>query len=145
MKVTVLGMNGPFPAAGGACSGYLVQAGGTLVQLDMGTGTLAALTKLCAPESLTAIVFSHWHFDHCSDVLPLLYRLSPAAPLDVWGPEDDTSPVRSILAAMPQVTLHTLRAGDRVQVGDIALETFTARHPVPALMYRLYADGKTLA
>ena len=75
MKVTVLGMNGPFPAAGGACSGYLVQAGETLVQLDMGTGTLAALTKLCAPESLTAIVFSHWHFDHCSDVLPLIFRM----------------------------------------------------------------------
>lgn len=145
MKVTVLGMNGPFPAAGGACSGYLVQAGETLVQLDMGTGTLAALTKLCAPESLTAIVFSHWHFDHCSDVLPLLYRLSLAAPLDVWGPEDDTSPVRGILAAMPQVKLHTLHAGDRVQIGDIALEVFTARHPVPALMYRLCADKKTLA
>lgn len=145
MKLTILGMNGPFPAAGGACSGYFVQHEDTCVQLDMGTGTLAALTRLTAPEKLTALVFSHWHFDHCSDVLPLLYRLSPTGPLAVYGPEDELSPVRAILASMPQVRLHTLHAGDTVQLGDISLTAFTARHPVPALMYRLTAGGRTLA
>lgn len=145
MKVTVLGMNGPFPAAGGACSGYLVQAGDTLIQLDMGTGTLAALSKLCAPENLTALVFSHWHFDHCSDVLPLLYRLSPDKPLDVYGPMDDLSPVRQILAAMPQVRLHTLAAGETVTIGQLELCVFTARHPVPAVMYRISDGANTLA
>lgn len=145
MKVTVLGNNGPFPAAGGACSGYFVQHEDTRVQLDLGTGTLAALTKLTAPETLTALVFSHWHFDHCSDVLPLLYRLSPNQPLHVYGPADDLSPVRSVLAAMPQVVLHTVAAGETVILGDITLTAFTARHPVPALMYRLTAGGRTLA
>ena len=145
MKLTVLGNNGPFPAAGGACSGYFVQHEDTRIQLDLGTGTLAALTKLTDPAALTALVFSHWHFDHCSDVLPLLYRLTPEKPLHVYGPADDLSPVRAILASMPQVVLHTVAAGETVTLGGIALTVFTARHPVPALMYRLTADGKTLA
>ena len=49
MKLTILGNNGPFPAAGGACSGYLLQHGEHCVQLDMGTGVLARLTALTAP------------------------------------------------------------------------------------------------
>ena len=84
MKLTVLGNNGPFPAAGGACSGYFVQHEDTRIQLDLGAGTLAALTKLTDPAALTALVFSHWHFDHCSDVLPLLYRLGGDTVLDVY-------------------------------------------------------------
>lgn len=36
MEVTVLGMNGPFPAAGGATSGYLVCGKTTRVAMDLG-------------------------------------------------------------------------------------------------------------
>ena len=38
MKLTVLGCNGPYPAPGGACSGYLLQEGDTGVLLDCGAG-----------------------------------------------------------------------------------------------------------
>ena len=41
MELTVLGMNGPFPAPGSGCSGYLLTAGNTAIQLDLGCGTLA--------------------------------------------------------------------------------------------------------
>lgn len=145
MKLMILGMNGPFPAAGGACSGYLVSHGETRVQFDMGTGTLAALTARMAPEKLTALVFSHWHFDHCSDVLPLLYRLGGDTVLDVYGPEDELSPVRMQLAAHPGVRLHTLCRGDTVQLGEMTVTAFEARHPVPGLMYRIEAEGRVLA
>ena len=79
MELTVLGMNGPFPAPGGATSGYLLCAGETRIQLDLGSGTLAALTARTAPEGLTALLLSHWHYDHCNDVLPLIYRLEAVA------------------------------------------------------------------
>ena len=145
MKLIILGMNGPFPAAGGACSGYLVVHGEHAVQFDMGAGTLAALTARMAPEKLTALVFSHWHFDHCSDVLPLLYRLGGSDVLDVYGPEDLLSPVYQQVAMHPSVRLHVLRRGDTVQLGDMTLAVLEARHPVPALMYRLEAEGRVLA
>lgn len=147
MKLTVLGMNGPYPQAQGACSGYLVEAGEKRIQLDLGCGTLAALTALAAPEALTALVFSHWHFDHCSDALPLIYRLADQAGervLPVYGPVDDMSPVRAALKACPAVHLTDLAPGDTLDLAGVTLRAFAARHPVPALMLRLEAEGKTL-
>ncbi|MBR6955305.1 MAG: MBL fold metallo-hydrolase [Clostridia bacterium] len=145
MKVTVLGCQGPFPGPGGATSGYLVEAGETRICLDLGSGCLAALTALTPPESLTALVFSHWHHDHCADALPLIYRLqAKQAVLDVWGPVDDASPVRAALAGVQCVRLHTLSPGDRVNLGTVELQAHAARHPVPALALRLEAAGKTL-
>lgn len=50
MKLTVLGCNGPYPAPGGACSGYLLQEGDTGVLLDCGAGVLAQLEKHMPPQ-----------------------------------------------------------------------------------------------
>ena len=149
MRLTVLGNNGPYPAPEGACSGYFVTEGDTRLQLDLGCGTLSALTALTAPETLTALVFSHWHYDHCSDVLPLTYRLADhmargGAPLNVYGPADDMSPIRAQLAVCPGVKLHTLAPGDEVSIGSLTLTAWEARHPVPALMYRIRGKSGTL-
>lgn len=147
MKLTVLGMNGPYPQAQGACSGYLVEAEEARIQLDLGCGTLAALTALYAPESLTALVFSHWHFDHCSDALPLIYRLadqSGGRVLPVYGPLDPLSPVRAALQACPAVRLVDLAPGDAISLSGVTIRAYAARHPVPALMLRLESAGRTL-
>ena len=56
MELTVLGMNGPFPAANGATSGYLVRGEKTRVAMDLGSGTLGRLTALMAPEALDALL-----------------------------------------------------------------------------------------
>ena len=146
MRLTVLGCQGPYPGPGGATSGYLLEAGETRLALDLGTGCLAALTALTAPERLTGVVFSHWHFDHCSDVLPLLYRLQAAgAALDVWAPEDPDSIVRRTVAAADCFRLHTLKPGDALRIGGLELCAFAARHPVPGLMLRLSDGNHTMA
>ena len=76
MKLHVLGVNGPFPESNGATSGYLLEADDTTqIQLDLGSGVLSRLTALTAPESLTALLLSHWHFDHAADLSVLMYRL----------------------------------------------------------------------
>ena len=146
MELTILGMNGPFPAPGGATSGYLVTSGETKLVMDLGTGSLARLTGLTAPETLHALIFSHWHFDHCSDVLPLLYRLQSCAdhPLNVYGPVDEQSPIRKILSADGAVCLHDIQPGDRFMIGGVQVDVFDARHPVPAVMLRLTAENRTL-
>ena len=56
MELTVLGMNGPFPAANGATSGYLMRGEKTRVAMDMGSGTLGRLTALMPPEKLDALL-----------------------------------------------------------------------------------------
>lgn len=146
MKLTILGNNGPFPEPGGATSGYLITSGDTALMLDVGTGTLANLTARMDPAALTALVLTHWHYDHCSDVLPMIYRLEAtgAAPLHVYAPVDEKSPIRQIVAGSAAFILHDLHAGDTVTLGSVTLTAYTARHPVPALMVRLTDGTRTL-
>ena len=149
MKLICLGVNGPFPAPEGATSGYLVMHGEDRLALDMGSGTLAALTKLTPPEGLTAVLLSHWHYDHCSDILPLIYRMESLVvqgvePLDVYAPLDKRSLVRQAVLASPAFRVHDVAAGDVLQLGRVQVQVGQARHPVPAVMYRLTADGRSL-
>lgn len=143
MRLTILGMNGPFPAAQGATSGYLLTGKKTQLALDLGSGTLSRLTALMPPEGLDALLLSHWHFDHCSDVLPLLFRLQACAnqPLPVYAPVDEASAVRQVVASSAAFQLHDIAPGDTVSVGEFTVQIFAARHPVPGVMYRI-TDGK---
>lgn len=147
MKLICLGVNGPYPAPEGATSGYLVIHGDTRLQIDMGSGVLSALTGFAAPEALTAVLLSHWHYDHCSDLLPLIYRmesLAGDAPLNVYAPEDEGSPVRKALLNCPAFCVHDLRPGDRLSLGEMQVQVGMARHPVLGLMFRLTGGGRSL-
>ena len=77
MKLSILGCNGPFPDQGGACSGYLVESDSrkTKLVLDLGSGTLSRLLELTSLNSINALILSHLHFDHMSDVTVLSYML----------------------------------------------------------------------
>ena len=142
MNLYVLGMNGPFPEPGGATSGYLLVSGKTKIGMDLGSGTLQRLTELMEPADLDLLFFTHWHYDHCSDVLPLLYRLQASGrKLSVMGPADEASPIRAILEKDPQVHLQTAAPGDCIEVSGLRIQVYRAVHPVPALMLRI-SDGK---
>ncbi len=71
MRLTVLGgaSAGPGPRQG--CSGYLVEAGGTRLVLDLGPGTLPELRQHTEMAALDAVVISHMHVDHMLDLLAL--------------------------------------------------------------------------
>jgi len=145
MRLTILGMNGPFPAPGGATSGYFLTAGESRIALDLGSGVLSRLTALTAPEELTALLLTHWHYDHCADVLPLIYRLEACAkqPLHIYAPVDENSLVRKAVQECKMIVLHDVRPGDGFTVGGVQVTAFAARHPVQAVMYRMTCDGRT--
>ena len=71
MKLTVLGKYGPYPAVGGATSGYLLETEKASFVLDMGSGVFSRLEGKIAPEKVDCIIISHFHADHCAD-LPIL-------------------------------------------------------------------------
>ena len=145
MRLTILGMNGPFPAPGGATSGYFLQAGENRIALDLGSGCLSRLTALTPPEDLTALLLTHWHYDHCADVLPLIYRLEACAaqPLHIYAPADESSLVRKAVQSCQKIVLHDVAPGETFRVGDAQVTAWLARHPVPAVMYRIQAEGRT--
>lgn len=75
LKLTILGNNGPYPAAGGACSGYLLREGDTSILIDCGNGVLSNLQKIMRFEDLDAIILTHLHCDHISDMMVLKYAV----------------------------------------------------------------------
>jgi len=75
MKLTILGNNGPFPAAGGACSGYLIEEDDTRILIDCGNGVLGNLQKFTPVEGLDGIILTHLHSDHMADMLVMRYAV----------------------------------------------------------------------
>ncbi|HMC51941.1 MAG TPA: MBL fold metallo-hydrolase, partial [Acidimicrobiales bacterium] len=68
LTLTVLGCDGSYPGPGGACSGYLVRGGGVRLWLDAGSGTMANLQRHVGLDEIDAVVLSHEHPDHWTDL-----------------------------------------------------------------------------
>ena len=142
MILKVLGNNGPYPAPGGACSGYLLSSdsGDTRILIDCGTGVLCRLMDECPPEALDAVLLSHLHFDHMSDMLPMQYALQfrpRPRPLPVYLP-DAPEGVRALLEC-PQFDLWP---AEDVTIGEMRVTFTPARHPVPTNAVAVECDGR---
>ena len=75
VQLTVLGSCAAWPEAGRACNGFLLEAPGYRVALDLGNGTLPnLLAALGSPvaEGLDAVVITHSHPDHMVDAHALM-------------------------------------------------------------------------
>lgn len=143
MKLTVLGMNGPFPAPGGACSGYLLSSdsGNTHILIDCGAGVLARMTRFVDIHALSGIVLSHLHFDHMSDMTVMRYLLQ-------FNPLQRNIPV--IAPAEPAMTRLMLEDDQLdfmtprdISIGEMNISFAPAVHPVPAVSVRVDCDGRT--
>ncbi len=99
MKVHVIGSSGTFPVPGRPASGYLIEQGTTRVWCDAGPDTYTRLPV--APDLIDAIVISHQHPDHCSDLLTAFhawrYRPEPRLGVPVYGPQSVWDRVSSFL------------------------------------------------
>lgn len=142
MKLTVLGMNGPFPAPGGATSGYLLSSdsGDTNILIDCGAGVLARMLRFIDIHSLSGVVLSHLHYDHMSDMTVMHYLLQfnkLARNIPVIAPEEPAS-VRMLLDD-PQLDLIAPRD---ITIGEIKLSFTPAVHPVPGVSLRAECDGR---
>lgn len=143
MKLTILGNNGPYPCAGGACSGYLLSSdsGKTKLLIDCGTGVLANLSKVLPWDALDAVILSHLHFDHMSDMLPMQYALQfhpRTEALPVYAPLIP-APVRALLE-IPAYALHPM---EDVKIGEFSVQFFPGRHPVQSFAMHIDCDGAT--
>ena len=142
MQLTILGNNGPFPAPNGACSGYLLESdsGDTRVLIDCGPGVLARLMDLGGPAALDAVLLSHLHDDHMSDMLPMQYALQfnpRPKPLPVYAP-DAPEAVHALLKA----PCFDLWEAEDVTIGEMRVSFTPARHPVPTNAIAVECDGR---
>ncbi|WP_308250533.1 MBL fold metallo-hydrolase [Nonomuraea rhizosphaerae] len=152
VKVTVLGGCGAWPAAGQACSGYLVECEGFRVLVDPGYATLPRLLRSTAAEEIDAVLVTHGHPDHCADLNPLLRARalgdSPPSALPVHAPPGALTAVLALdkprmLAS--SFELHELEFGRPYEVGPFRLDTWSLPHHVPNAGLRLTGGGRVVA
>ena len=159
MRLTVLGSGAACPPAGGASSGYLVEAGGSRILLDCGTGVAAALLARLPDCGIDAVLISHMHADHFVDLLPLRFRLCR----DLCGPDSRRVRLllppggREVLAGFlaavcfpPDFIENTFiveqyEAGGRADLGGLRAEFAAGVLYVPAFAARLDDGSRSLA
>lgn len=148
MKLTILGNNGPFPSAGGACSGYLVAAAGRKILIDCGNGVLSNLLKFTGFEDLDAIILTHLHSDHMSDMMVLRYavqikmnRGQLKKPIDVYAPGEPALEYARLnlsnIFNLKPVTMDTA-----LNMGNLNITFCEMTHPVKCYAVAVKSEGK---
>lgn len=98
----------------------------TRILIDAGLSKREMFARLAAigesPEDLDAVVISHEHGDHVCGLIPILrelqipvYLSTLTAPAIAWGEFDCRK-------------LETFRAGERISIGEMEIDTFTIPH-----------------
>jgi ribonuclease BN (tRNA processing enzyme) len=151
MTITILGNNGPFPDAGNACSGYLLADGTTRILLDCGSGVLSNLFRHTGFESLDAIILTHLHSDHISDMHVLRYavqtgknRGSFAGVIPVWASPKPEEQYR-LMDTPEYFLLQPLADGLVLDIGTIRLHFAAMPHAVPSFAVRAESGGRIFA
>ena len=151
MKLTVLGRSGGFPAAGGATSGYLLEIDGSYILIDCGSGVLANLFRFIQLEELAAIILTHLHYDHISDIQVLKYAIDLSRKHG-----RDIRPIPVFAPATPELVVDSLQGDGDLIIGQItngmAVPLFGAtvrfylmEHPVETYGLSIEKAGRKLA
>jgi ribonuclease BN (tRNA processing enzyme) len=104
VRITVLGKSPAWQDAGGACSGYLVEADGTTLLVDCGNGVFGKLRQRVDYTDVDAVLITHVHADHFIDLVPYSYALllTPRQqPVPVAGHPGTDQPARPRLIVPP--------------------------------------------
>lgn len=150
MRLTVLGMYGPYPPAGGATSGYLLQGGGTNVLLDCGSGILSRLQQFVTIDDVEAVVLSHLHDDHTADMRILRYMIpfrkkysaGVKTRIKVFAPPLPEHEY-SFLCSLEPFDVHPISHGMEQTIGQMRFQFHAMTHPSPSCGMRIMYEGKT--
>lgn len=156
MRLTVAGCWGGSPRPGGACSGYLVQHGGTSVLLDCGAGVAGSVQRACALTDIDDVIVSHFHHDHVSDAGVLMFARLVARQL---GQTDHTLTFYAPGFGGMSASLDTHTAFDlarlempgashavaldptsRLSIGSLSFDFLQTKHPAPCLATRVTCE-----
>jgi ribonuclease BN (tRNA processing enzyme) len=148
LTLTVLGCTGSYPGPEGACSGYLVEGGGATVLVDAGPGTVSALQRHTDLSGIDAVVLSHVHADHWSDLGVMrtawhwgLGRIG----LPVYGTADTEEVACAWFGELaPELDWTTVADGDHIAIGGVTLTFSRTDHYVETLAVRIASDDASI-
>ncbi len=149
MKLTVLGIWAAYPKANDACSGYLLTAKGKNILLDCGSGVLSSLANYINFEDLDAVVLSHYHADHMSDIYPLQYAIDllirrgkRQEALLIYGHNDEA--VFHTLNYKEACIAKPIKEGNDQNIGGVSFKFFKTKHQKTCHAMRVEVDEKVM-
>jgi ribonuclease BN (tRNA processing enzyme) len=154
IRWTTLG-NAPYPRPDDPCSGFLLQAGGANVLVDIGGGVLGSLQRYIRLEDLHAVWISHLHADHFAD-MPLLYYAfafseKKLRKIPILGPVGWAARVEAFVKSSVDHQMsnyfQVVELKDRgiAEIGDLRIQARAVEHAVPAFGLTARYGEKRLA
>ncbi|HEY8390496.1 MAG TPA: MBL fold metallo-hydrolase [Clostridia bacterium] len=145
MKLYVLGCMGPYPEKDAALSGYLVESKSAKVLLDCGNGVLARLQNYTDIIKLDAVILTHLHADHMSDILVLRYYCAfNNLKLDVYLPQEDSLEY-SLISSCENFNIINIEPDKTYKIKDLNIHFVEMAHPKKCFGVRLEDEKAVLA
>lgn len=101
------------------------------------------------PDLIRAVVISHQHPDHCSDLMAAYhawtFRPEPREPVPLYGPQVVWDRLVGFLEKEPTCFDFTpVWTGDEVEIGELTVSFIEMSHSVPTVGSRWDGQGRTL-
>lgn len=134
-----------------AASGYLLQIEGVNVWLDAGAGTWRNLLGLIDYPDLDAIVLTHHHPDHVTDMFQAYHarmygQPEPLEPIPLWAPEETIARCLAFAEGISEAfDLKKISAGDGFDLAGASISFYDMAHPPETVGVRVEFGGKTFA
>jgi len=148
-RITVLGCNGPYPSAGGACSSYLVETDDIKVLMDAGSGSFSNLLKVVDPFELDAIILSHLHWDHMTDIPVMAYYFmlagkerSVSRRMKLWMPESPEK-MSATITDLGAFETNTLTNETELEMGRSHFSFSRMTHSVESYAIKVVNEGRS--
>ncbi|MFB6352538.1 MAG: MBL fold metallo-hydrolase [Halobacteriales archaeon] len=144
MQVTFLGTGSAMPNGRRAQTGLLVEADDRSLLVDCGSGVLGNLAATeTGYEGLDAVLLTHHHLDHVSDLMALLKArwLAGAGDLPIAGPGGTAELVDGLFGVHAYMQDRLATPVTEVDAGEWSfagwdLAAMETRHSLPCLAYR---------
>jgi len=149
MRVTFLGTGSAMPTGERFQTGVLLETEAGTLLVDCGSGVLHGLQRTDAGyEGVDAVLLTHHHLDHVSDLMPLLKArwLAGATELTVAGPEGTEELVTDLLGVheylQERLDLAFREVGpESFSLAGFDVTGFEVRHSMYCLAYRFAEAG----
>jgi len=159
VEIIVLGCWAPYPKAGGACSGYLLLAGGLNILLEAGNGSLSRLSEFMDFRQLDGVIITHLHHDHYLDLFALRHAVEGArragersGPVRLFVPSFPEQAYQELagykdayeVTSIESLTVETIDEGlqARLAWGGMVFHFVRAKHSVPAYSLAVEEQGR---
>jgi ribonuclease BN (tRNA processing enzyme) len=140
-----------YPTRDRASAGYLVDLDGTNLWMDAGSGTFMNLQRSIDFSEIGAIVLTHRHPDHVTDVFQAFHAREfgsvPALePIPMYAPQQTIDALLGLVEDLDaSFVLNAIQPGDKISIGSASLRFVEMVHPPDTVGVRIELGDASIA